>query len=140
MKRILLAGIPGAIDVAVDLLRPTGEIVPVTTSRDARLRLTERFDAIMCGMLFEDSRMFDFLRYCKSDPKIKTIPFLSVRILDGAPLEDTFYQSIDIATKALGGVGFIDLSRWREDFGAEQAEQRLCALVAQLASDAPCKA
>jgi hypothetical protein len=76
--------------------------------------------------------MFDLLRYAKADPGTRRIPFLCIRVIEGG-LDDTLYQSVDIATKALGAAGFIDLLRWETKFGAEEAHQRLRNLVDELA-------
>jgi hypothetical protein len=97
----------------------------------ARL-LDHRFDVIVCGTHFDESKMFDLLRLAKSLPEVRATPFLCVRVLDGE-LDLSAFQGISIATRALGAAGFVDLNRWRREHGFDLAREKLRDLVFSLA-------
>jgi hypothetical protein len=133
-KRILLAERPGAIDTASHALGSDFDLVLSTSLDHARQLLETPFDLIACGSHFDDCRMFDLLRYCKALPNTKPIPFLCLRVTGGA-LDDTAYQGVDIASRAFGAIGFVDLFRWREMFGHDRAHEELRSLVEMITCD-----
>lgn len=61
-----------------------------------------QYDLIICTVLFDESRMFDLLKFAKSTPKWKRIPFICglvrTKLLD-YPL---VLEGVEIASKALG--------------------------------------
>jgi len=63
-------------------------------------------EAIICGMAFNESRMFDLLRAAKSDPDLSTTPFICCRMRDCKRLHSVL-QSIRLACQGLGGI-FVD--------------------------------
>lgn len=83
--------------------------------------LTKEFDLIAAFTCFDESRMFDLLRYCKADPELKDIPFIAMRIR-GLRLDDTTHQAIQIATKALGAEEYIDWQR-KSDTALQQSSE-----------------
>lgn len=110
----------------VPLLGSGYDLFTCTKVAEAR-RLADKVDLILCGAQFDECRMLDLLRQCKAEGGLRELPFICVRALDGA-LDNTLYQSVDIASRALGAVAFVDLSRWRERYGSE-LPQRLRELV-----------
>jgi hypothetical protein len=54
-------------------------------------------------------------------------------VLDGE-LDSTAFQGISIAACALGAAGFVDLNRWRREYGFDQAREKLRNLVSSLAA------
>src|SRR5260221_8570846 len=53
----------------------------VETLARAERSLRERtFDLIICTIVFDDSKMFDFLRVAKSKPEWQRIPFVCARV------------------------------------------------------------
>jgi hypothetical protein len=88
---------------------------------------------VICGCHFDEGRLYDLLRQLKSDPATAGVPFLALRALEGK-LEDALYESVKIATHALGGNGFIDLYRWNARYGEIEARHRLTRAVEDLAS------
>jgi CheY-like chemotaxis protein len=133
-KRVLFAGMPEGVQVISDMLEDQFNLVTCTSHAQAQTLLVAHVDLIICGIHFDDSRMFDLLRYCKSTPETKSIPFLCLRGMRGA-LHDTLSESVEISTRLLGAVGFVDLTRWHDEFGYQGSAKRLRALVAQLASE-----
>jgi hypothetical protein len=90
---------------------------------------------VICGCHFDEGRLYDLLRHLKSRPETAAVPFLALRALEGK-LEDALYESVKIATHALGGNGFIDLYRWKSRYGEVEARHRLTRAVEELASGA----
>jgi hypothetical protein len=133
-KRVLLATSSVTQSFTLRAISDRFDVVPVTTSAQAHKQLKQPFDVIICGSLFDESRMFDLLRYCKSMPHTKNIPFICVRAR-GGELDETAFQGVAIALKALGAEGFIDLYRWTKDIGAEQAFEMLRKVIVGLATN-----
>jgi len=90
---------------------------------------------VICGCHFDEGRLYDLLRHMKSEPATAGVPFLALRALEGK-LEDALYESVKIATHALGGNGFIDLYRWKSRYGVIEARHRLTRAVEELAAGA----
>jgi PleD family two-component response regulator len=133
-KQVLLATSSKTESFTFRALKSTFSVHVVSSTVQAHEKLNEPFDVIICGSLFDESRMFDLLRYCKAMPHIKHIPFLCIRAR-GGELDDTAYQGVAIAAKALGAADFIDLYRWIKEMGPEQAFETLRKVVGHLATD-----
>lgn len=93
--------------------------------------LEQPFDLIVCGLHFDDSRMFDLLRHAKSNPRTRSIPFVVVKASDGE-LSPTLQQGIEIACAALGADCFVELTTWEKHGGNAVAQQRLHGLLDRL--------
>lgn len=104
------------------------QIIPCVTLEAAIARAYDQVDLILCGLHFDDSRMFDLLRSVKATPALRHIPFLCVKTTEGV-LEPTFYESVRIATRALGAADFVDLSESANEQGAEQAVRRITRYI-----------
>lgn len=143
MKKILLAESVKVMPIAFDGLgvknksfpmigtSATGKemrLIPCVTLDSAKERVYEEIDLILCGLHFDESRMFDLLRFVKADPTLRHIPFLCIKTLQG-DVEPTFSESIRIATKALGAVGFFDLAASISKVGTEQAKNEIAAYI-----------
>ena len=127
-------------DDAVDQLRRTLQgawpLAPARTLEKARQAITADTPLILCGCHFDEGRMYDLLRWVRSQPQLQHIPFLTIRVLEGE-LDDTMYESVKIATGALGGDGFVDLMRWERMFGAAEAARRFAERVDRMALGTP---
>jgi CheY-like chemotaxis protein len=133
---VLVAEVPGVIPVVETAWAGHFELTFCTTMQEGESRIRQPFDVIVCGSHFDESRMFDLLRLAKALPQSREIPFLCVRVLDGE-LDNTAFQGISIAAKALGAAGFVDLNRWRRECGFDVAREKLRDLVYQLAESDP---
>lgn len=100
-----------------------------------RLLESERFQLILCGTNFDESRMFELLRHAKAAPLARELPFVCIKIFEGI-LHDGSYDSVERAVKLLGAAAFVDLAQWRVEYGKEQAAQQLRAILAGLIADA----
>lgn len=79
---------------------------------------------VIAGINFDDGRMFDLLRPCKSFYRTKRIPFVTIKCLVGE-LDESECEAVDMALKSLDGDGFIDLYCWMKLFGADQSYEEL---------------
>lgn len=103
-----------------------------TSMAQAQSLLFRRHDLIVCCTLFDSSRMFDLLRYCKSHPRICTTPIVCIKA-GGAAFDEIASQGIGIACKALGAVGFMDLDRLNDTLGCERAREETNKIFNELA-------
>jgi PleD family two-component response regulator len=131
-KQVLLATSSRSHSFTLRALEGAFSVHPVSSTLQAHEKLNESFDVIICGSLFDESRMFDLLRYCKAMPHTKHIPFLCIRAR-GGELDDIAYQGVAIAAKALGAADFIDLYRWIKELGPDEAFETLRKVVGHLA-------
>ncbi|RJF92299.1 hypothetical protein [Noviherbaspirillum saxi] len=130
--KVLIAEVPRVIPVVEDAWHGYFDLTFCTTMQEAQRLLQEPFDVIVCGTHFADSNMFDLLRHAKASPQACETPFLCVRVLDGE-LDETAFQGISMAAKALAAAGFIDVNRWRREYGFDGARTKLRQLVFDLA-------
>jgi CheY-like chemotaxis protein len=125
----MLAAIPSdgtevlrrAMGSAVDLL-------PAVTMQEALAVARQGVDVIVCGIHFDDSRMFELLRTIKADSDLRRVPFICVRLV-GSNLAPTLVQSLEISCELLGAADFIDLYSLERTHGPQQAEAVLSRLI-----------
>jgi CheY-like chemotaxis protein len=110
LRRILLAGNSSTLDVLTPLLSGNGfELMEVKTMPDALAQIRSWSpDLVICGMLFEESRMFDFLRAVKNDPAIQKTPFICSRVVS-SDLPEAVIEAMNVASRALGACLFLDI-------------------------------
>lgn len=130
---VLVAEVPRVVPIVQEAWGDCFALTICTSMQEATKLLDDRFDVIVCGTHFAESKMFDLLRIAKSLPEVQAIPFLCVRVLDGE-LDSTAYQGISSACHALGAAGFVDLNRWRREYGFHQAREKLREVVFSLAT------
>jgi hypothetical protein len=131
--RILLAAAPdSAAPIAVALgASEEFHLNVVENLTQAKRQLEQPCSLIVCGLDFDDSRMFDLLRYVKADEHARRIPFLAIKAT-GHELTPTLQQGIEIACAALGADKFAEVTQWENSYGTEEAHRRLRALVKRL--------
>lgn len=132
--KVLVADSPAAIEAFRRALATPLDLVTVTTMAQAWQALQDPPAVVVCGCHFDEDRMYDVLRSMKAAPALAQVPFVAIRILEGE-LEDTLYESVKIAVRALGGNAFVDYPRWCRKHGEAEASHRLTALVQRLAQD-----
>lgn len=109
LKTLLVAS-PKNSKAALQLFDSTFEIELVTSLAHTQTLLSGTYELIVATTCFDESRMFDLLRYCKAHLASQSVPFVAMRI-DGLRMDDMTHQAIQIATKALGAEEYIDLQR-----------------------------
>jgi CheY-like chemotaxis protein len=128
VPRVLLADVKEDFSSIAQILEPDATVVRASTLDEALGAVTTGVDLVLCGIHFDDSRMFDLLRYVKADPTMRGVPFLCFRDR-ASELAPTLFESLDIACRALGGVGFVDLIGLRRRVGEAQGDAEFRALV-----------
>lgn len=132
-KRILIATTSASAPLLAAILDDQYQLTFSQSIEHASSQMDEDLALIACDTHFDDCRMFDLLRISKSNPASRTIPFLCLRVVEGA-LDRTLYQSVDIASSALGAAAFIDLFDLKHNLGDDQAHRKLNSVIALLAS------
>lgn len=120
MKKILAAVRPDDVRLVTEILRPEFELAFCHTLSEARNALTQPYDAIVCGLHFDDGNMFELLQFVKSDPKTRPIPFFCIKGT-GSPLSPSIFKSIVIAVEKTGAESFVDVSDLAKTLGKENA-------------------
>ena len=128
MKQILVADVAGGVETLRHVVGPAAEIVGAATLDEALAALRDGVDLVICGIHFDQSRMFDLLRLAKADRATRDTPFVCFRHLD-SELPQQVFESLQIACVALGAIGFVDLFELRSRYGVHEADTRLRATV-----------
>ena len=85
------------------------------------------FDLIICTIVFDESRMFDFLRLAKSRLEWQGIPFVCARVRGHILQSPTALEAAALTCRALGAEVFLDIADYRVDPEREMGDaiQRL---------------
>jgi CheY-like chemotaxis protein len=127
-KRALAADRPEGIDTLQNILKTGVDLLSATTLEAAVQGLQQPVDLIVCGVHFDDSRMFDLLIHVRADRRTRDTPFLIFRDLE-SELDTVFFKSMEIASKALGAAGFIDLHTLKRKHGVADADRQFRELI-----------
>lgn len=126
--RILAADVPNEHRTLQKVLDGLVTLVPVTTIDDALSALHASIDAIICGIHFDESRMFDLIRMAKAEMSTRSVPIICYRDLESG-LSPALFESLEIACRAQGAESFVDLYALRERLGAAQADEEFRRIV-----------
>jgi CheY-like chemotaxis protein len=117
-KSILVAD--GDADARLQTILQGCELAYARTLEEAaHAALKRNFDLIVIDMHFDDSRMFDLLRYLRSEEPLSGTPVICIRS-HRFEWTNIAGEGLEIAVKALGGQAFIDLAK----FGNDEAGNR----------------
>lgn len=98
-----------------------------------RTALQGRVHAVLCGLHFDDGRLFALLELLAADERLRRLPVLCIKDAGGS-LSPAIRKSISIATDKLGARGFTDLAELRAEHGEQHARACLRATVHRLLS------
>jgi DNA-binding NtrC family response regulator len=94
------------------------EVVPAYTFDDAVRRLqSHEISLVLCGIYFDQTRMFDLLRFVKG--KHPGLRFVCCRIGQSEVPEVTL-EAVGIAAKSMGAEEFVDMPLLRPDPATDQ--------------------
>ena len=106
--KVLAAATP-EMDEKLRECLPGHELTFVRTMEEAIRHLRHGwFQLVVIGLHFDESRMFELLRYVRGQPMYKDVPVVCVQGIEFL-LSDAVLKNIDVAVKALGGTAFVDL-------------------------------
>jgi hypothetical protein len=128
MRQILVADVSAGLATIRNVLGVDVDLVHATTIFQATKLLRQETDMILCGIHFDESRMFDLLRVVKADIQYRKIPFLCFRDLE-SDLERTLFESLEISCKALGAEKFVDLWALKKKFGVSKADEEFRRII-----------
>jgi len=126
--RVLVADIPEMDGKIRDCL-PGHDLTFVRTMYEAIRKLRhDGFQLIAIGLNFDESRMLELLQYVRSLPIYKDVPVVCVHA-DHLNLSEAVMRNIDVAVKALGGIGFLNLADGAINYKHD------CTLLDQVATE-----
>jgi PleD family two-component response regulator len=109
MKKSIL--VADHADVRLSAVLAGHELTFVSTLDEAKRILAGRnFDLVAIGVHFDESRMFDLLRYVRWQERHRATPVVCVLTTDFAH-QAIAAEGLEIAVKALGGTAYLDLKR-----------------------------
>src|SRR4051812_39489478 len=115
MAKILIAASPEPRAVLERILSGH-ELSCAETMAHAEQLLGERtFDLIICTIVFDESKMFDFLRLAKSTPEWQRIPFVCARVRSQILRSPSALEAAAFTCRALGAELFLDVADYRVD-------------------------
>jgi hypothetical protein len=97
------------------------------TLRDAHAALdAQRFDLILIGTRFDESRMFDLLRELPSAKNPSKTPIVCFRGMMSVPASDpAIVEGLSLACGLLGARAFYDFARYPNDESGDAAIRRI---------------
>ena len=92
------------------------ELSCAETMAQAEQFLRERtFDLIICTIVFDESKMFDFLRFAKSRLEWQRIPFVCARVRPHILRSPTALGAAAFTCRELGAAAFLDIADYQVD-------------------------
>ena len=89
---------------------PGHDLSFVRTVYDAvRALRHDGFQLVVIGLEFDESRMLELLQYVRGLPRYQGVPVVCVHA-ENLNLSEAVMKNIDVAVKALGGIGFLNLA------------------------------
>jgi CheY-like chemotaxis protein len=133
--RILIAGIDDSNPRLAAIFRDwNAKFVSTITEAQSELA-AQRYDVILVAVRFDESRMFDFLRYLKSHESLSAVPVICYRSARRAlAATELGRMSVELAARALGAREFVDLLT---DPDIERGNAKMREAVMRAAGAAP---
>ncbi|HEX2567643.1 MAG TPA: hypothetical protein VHL85_12345 [Burkholderiales bacterium] len=116
--KVLVADVPELEDVFRSCFSPVHDVTYVPSYPEAMDAIAaNRYDLIVVGMHFGESRMFDLIRFTRLERRNRTTPVVAVCGLPSEFSEDT-HRAVEHAVEALGGNGFVQFTLERDSLTA----------------------
>lgn len=106
--KVLVAASGDMDDAIRDCLRGQDLAFVRTMSEAMRSLRHDGYQMIVIDLNFDESRMLELLQYVRALTHYKEVPVVCVHG-DDVHLSGAVMKNIDVAVKALGGVGFLNL-------------------------------
>ena len=119
MKKILVADVP-QMDGRYSAAFAGWELAFVRSLQQAHQALDAgRCDLVVIGVYFDDSQMFDLLRYIRADEDHSEVPLICVRGQPGFTAVSG--RTLELTCKALAADAFIDLLHFADEAAGNAA-------------------
>lgn len=87
-------------------------------------------DVILCGVNFDESQMFQFLEFTKSNSATKKVPFVCIRVIEELVCKSNI-PSLRMAAQ-VRGASFFDYFNRVQEFDTQHASKELRGFLHQL--------
>jgi CheY-like chemotaxis protein len=126
--RVLLAARPSAREPFRTALGDDAEVVEAETLEQAVAHLKKKNEPklVCCTVYFDESRMFDLLRWVRAERA--HIPVVCARAMP-KDITKVSMEAVKIAVDALGASSFVDVPTLAAEHGPEAANRTLRALL-----------
>jgi CheY-like chemotaxis protein len=115
LAKILVAASPEPRAV-VERVLAGHELSCAETMAEGEQLLRERtFDLIICTIVFDESKMFDFLRLAKSRLEWQRIPFVGARVRAQVLHSPTALKAAALTCQTLGAEAFLNIADYQVD-------------------------
>ena len=116
MAKILVAAASSEPRTIVERMLAGHELAFAETATQAEQLLRgQRFDLILCTIVFDKSRMFELLQLAKSNPQWQPIPFACRRIRAHIYQSPVALQAAALTCRELGAAAFLDMADYSAD-------------------------
>jgi hypothetical protein len=105
-----------------------------TTLQEA-LDFAPASDLLICGLEFDESRMFELLRVINNDSSLRDKPRVCMRFI-ATNTPDEVIGGLELAARAVGARELIDIPALEEKFGPKQADAKVKEIIDSAISDA----
>ena len=115
MAQILVAASPEPRAIVERILAGHDLFCAETMARAEQCLGERGFDLIICTLVFDESKMFDFLRLAKSRLEWQGIPFVCARVRGHIIRSATALQAAAFTCRELGAAAFLDIADYQVD-------------------------
>ena len=122
MARILVAASPEPRAVLERVLAGHELSCAETMAQAEQFLHQGTFDLIICTIVFDESRIFDFVRLAKSRPEWQRIPFVAARVRSYILRSPTALRGTAFTCATLGAEAFMDIADYQVDPEREMRE------------------
>ena len=115
MAQILVAASPEPRAIVERILAGHDLFCAETMVRAEQFLRERTFDLIICTIVFDESKMFDFLRVAKASLEWQRIPFVCARIRGHILRSPTALGAAAFTCRELGAAAFLDIAEYQVD-------------------------
>lgn len=127
MANILIAAGPEGTARLQEVLAPLHRLTLARAVADA-VESAETCDLFVCGLEFDESRMFDFLQEVNTHQHLKDKPRVCMRFFATNTPENVI-DGLDVAARAVGAAGLVDIPALDAQFGRQRANVEILKLI-----------